>query len=107
MAQKTKKISYIRKPLAKNGFICLGLAAVALALCIVGIGLGVKSQGNIPVGGAAVCFSSFLFAVAGVVYGAASFQEEEKNYILAKIGAPVSGLLAILWLALILIGLKG
>ena len=28
MAQKTKKISYIKKPMARNGFICLGLAAL-------------------------------------------------------------------------------
>lgn len=107
MAQKTKKISYIKKPLAKSGFICLGLSMVAFLLFLAGIGLSVRSQGNIPVGGAAVCFSSFLFAVFGIVYGVASFREEEKNYILAKIGAPVSGILLILWLVLILIGLKG
>ena len=53
------------------------------------------------------CFSSFLFAVFGVIYGWASFQEEEKNYILAKIGAPISGLIVIFWIVLILIGLKG
>ena len=92
MAQKTKKISYIKKPMARNGFICLGLAAVALFLCLTGLGISIRNQGNTPVGGTAVCFSSFLFAVFGVIYGWASFQEEEKNYILAKIGAPISGL---------------
>lgn len=86
MTQKPKKISYIRKPLAKNSFICLGLAAVALFLGGAGIGLGVKSQGNLPVGGAAVCFSSFLFAVFGIIYGAASFQEDEKIIFWLKSG---------------------
>lgn len=107
MAQKTKKISYIKKPMAQNGFICLGLAAVALFLCLSGLGISIRNQGNTPVGGTAVCFSSFLFAVFGVVYGWASFQEEEKNYILAKIGAPISGLIVFFWIVLILIGLKG
>ena len=107
MAQKTKKISYIKKPMARNGFICLGLAAVALFLCLTGLGISIRNQGNTPVGGTAVCFSSFLFAVFDVIYGWASFQEEEKNYILAKIGAPISGLIVIFWIVLILIGLKG
>ena len=83
------------------------LAAVALFLCLTGLGISIRNQGNTPVGGTAVCFSSFLFAVFGVIYGWASFQEEEKNYILAKIGAPISGLLVIFWIVLILIGLKG
>ena len=43
----------------------------------------------------------------GLWYGCISFLEQEKNYILAKAGIGVSGLIVILWFVLILIGLRG
>ena len=79
--QTDNRISYIRKPMAEHGYLCLGLAGV--------------------------CFSSILFSVASLMYGWKSFKEEEKNYIFAKIGTILSGLLVIWWIVTILIGIRG
>ena len=100
-------ISYIRKPMAEHGYLCLGLAGVGLLLCVAGMAFSVRSQGNTPVGALSMCFSSILFSVASLMYGWKSFKEEEKNYIFAKIGTILSGLLVIWWIVTILIGIRG
>lgn len=107
MARQTdNRISYIRKPMAEHSFWCIGLAAAGLVLCAAGLTFSVRAQGNTPLGAVAVCFSSLLFSAASLVYGRKSFKEKEKNYILAKIGTGVGGILVILWLVMIMIGFK-
>ena len=105
--QTDNRISYIRKPMAEHGYLCLGLAGVGLLLCVAGMAFIVRSQGNTPVGALSMCFSSILFSVASLMYGWKSFKEEEKNYIFAKIGTILSGLLVIWWIVTILIGIRG
>ena len=94
--QTDNRISYIRKPMAEHGY-----------LCVAGMAFSVRSQGNTPVGALSMCFSSILFSVASLMYGWKSFKEEEKNYIFAKIGTILSGLLVIWWIVTILIGIRG
>ena len=84
-----------------------GLAGVGLLLCVAGMAFSVRSRGNTPVGALSMCFSSILFSVASLMYGWKSFKEEEKNYIFAKIGTILSGLLVIWWIVTILIGIRG
>lgn len=108
MAQPVdNRISYIKKPMAQHSYMCLILASIGLLLFLVGMGLAIRNQGEIPLGVAAVCFSSLLFSVVGVRYGYLSFREKEKNYILAKIGTAAAGFLTILWFVMILIGFRG
>lgn len=101
------RISYIKKPMAVNSYMCLSQASIGVLLFIIGLAIGIRTQGNIPLGGAAVCFSSLLFSVVGIRYGIVSFREKDKNYILAKIGTYINGVLAIIWLVMILIGFGG
>ena len=104
--QTDNRISYIRKPMAENSYWCIGLAAAGLILGAAGMIISVRNQGNTPLGAISMCFSSLLFCVASLVYGKRSFHEEEKNYLLARIGTIVSGALVILWLVIILIGFR-
>ena len=77
--QTDNRISYIRKPMAEHGYLCLGLAGVGLLLCVAGMAFSVRSQGNTPVGALSMCFSSILFSVASLMYGWKSFKEEGKK----------------------------
>lgn len=108
MAQQTEDnlISYIKKPMALHSYMCIILASVGLLLFVLGLAIGVRTQGNIPLGGVAVCFSSLIFSVVSLWYGAASFKEKEKNYLLARIGTAAGGFLVIIWLVMILIGFR-
>ena len=59
--QTDNRISYIRKPMAEHGYLCLGLAGVGLLLCVAGMAFSVRSQGNTPVGAVDVLFEHIIF----------------------------------------------
>lgn len=105
--KKQKKVSYIRKPFAKKSFLSLGLSVGALVLGIIGITSSVMSAGQAQLNVAAVCFCSLLISFFSIGYGALSFLEKEKKYILSRIGITVSTVLVILWMVLIIIGIRG
>ena len=98
------KVSYIRKPLAKNSFVSAGLSAVSVILAAAAVGLSYMSQGNAPLTAAALGFSSILTAVSAIAYGVFSFFEKEKNYLLAKISLTASGVMVFIWLIIIALG---
>lgn len=106
-SKKENRISYIRKPMADNSFYSLFSAAAALVLCFLGFGISIGSAGETPMGAISMCFSSILFAIVGLFYGRQGLKEEEKNYILVKIGFGISAVLLIWWAAVLLIGIKG
>ena len=103
---KPKKVSYIRKPLAKHSKWSLGLCAAGLILFAGTMYITVREQGQSGMYAGALGFSSLVFSILGLWYSAHAFMEKEKNYILARISLPVSGLLVILWLVMIIIGLR-
>lgn len=51
--------------------------------------------------------SSLIFSLIGGFYGLISFMEREKNYLFAKIGLGVSGVLLIVWIVLVIAGIAG
>lgn len=103
---KPKKVSYIRKPLAKHSKWSLGLCAAGLILFAGTMYITVREQGQSGMYAGALGFSSMVFSMLGLWYSVHAFMEKEKNYILARISLPVSGLLVILWLVMIIIGLR-
>jgi hypothetical protein len=99
-----KRINYVRKPFAKKSITCILTALVAAGLCGMSLYLSVSRAGDGQINVAGWAVSSFLFAVTSLVYGAMSLTEEEKNYILARIGMVVSGLLALFWVCMVIVG---
>ena len=96
-----KKVSYIRKPLAKHSKWSLGLCAAGLLLFAGTLYITVWEQGQSGMYAGALGFSSL-----GLWYSICALLEKEKNYILARISLPVSGILLIIWLVMIIIGLR-
>ena len=48
-----------------------------------------------------------MAAAAGLWYGILSFTEDNCNYILAKIGIALEGILIIIWAVILIIGFTG
>ena len=92
------KVSYIKKPFAKNSFVAAGLAAAALVFYA-------AAQGNAPLAAAALGFCSIIIAVSSVVYGVFAMMEKEKNYLLAKISLAAAGILLLVWVLMIVFAL--
>ena len=94
------KVSYIKKPFAKNSFVAAALLFYAAA-----IGFSYHTQGNAPLAAAALGFCSIITAVSSVVYGIFAMMEKEKNYILAKICLAAAGILLLVWALMIVFAL--
>ena len=97
------KVSYIKKPFAKNSFVAAGLAAAALVFYAAAISFSYYTQGNAPLAAAAFC--SIIIAVSSVVYGVFAMMEKEKNYLLAKISLAAAGILLLVWVLMIVFAL--
>ena len=105
MKQIGDKVSYVRNPFAKNGYYCLALAVLSLALGGAGMYLSVASAGQGGLNTGALGFSSIAAALMGLWYGVCSFTEKDRNYILAKIGLSISLVLLIVWGVIIITGI--
>lgn len=99
------KVSYIRQPLAKRSFISLGLGILCLGLTAASLWLAVANGGDGPAVSGALGFSGIAAALMGLWYTFLSFLEKEKNYILAKIGLGIQGVVVIFWLMIVIVGL--
>lgn len=104
--QTDNRISYIKKPMAENSFMCITSSAIGFMLYAAGMAFSIRSQGNTPLGAAAACFCGILFSVVALRYGFRSFKEPEKNYILAKAGVGIGAAVVILCFVILLIGFK-
>lgn len=103
--QNQNKISYIRKPLARRGKMSLLLAAIATLLGALGVYFGVQGNGNAGLSVAALGFSSLLFALVSLWYGWLAFLERNRNYLMARISLGISGLWAVFWVCMVIVGL--
>lgn len=105
MAEKKRKISYIKKPFARRSKIGLVLVLVGFFLCGVSLALSVRVQGQGEMDVAAWAVSSFLFAFTAMCYGGFSFLEPERNYLLARIDLIAGGILLLFWICVVIAGL--
>ena len=88
------KVSYVRYPLARNGFFSFGLGLVSLGFAVGAMVIG------------ALGFSSIAFGLMGLWYSFLAFREQEKNYIFAKIGLGLQIVVLICWIMVIIVGVR-
>ena len=105
MKQIGDKVSYVRNPFAGNSYYSLVLALAGLALGAASMYLSVSSAGQGGMNTGALGFSSIAAALMGIWFGAVSFAEKDRNYILAKIGLSISLVLVIVWGVIIITGI--
>ena len=107
MEKGKNKISYIRKPLARRGKMALILAAAATLLGGLGGYLAGRGNGTGGLNVAGMGFSRLVFFLVSLRYGWLAFLERNRNYLMAKISIGVSGLWAVFWVCMVIIGLRG
>lgn len=101
------RVSYVKKPFAKNSLYAIGLAVTGLLLLGLGLYGAVRTQGQAGLNVGALGFSSLLVGIVAVWYGVKSFSEKDMNYILAKIGSGIGMVLVLVWCSIIIIGIRG
>lgn len=104
---KTPRVSYVKKPFSARSKISMALTMAALLLGGAGIWAAVKTQGQATITHGAMGFCSIFLSVTAIWYGGISFLEDDKNYILARLGIAVSVLMLAGWAVVIAAGLGG
>lgn len=93
------------KSFAKNSFYCLGLGIASLLLGALSMYFSVKNAGQGGLNTGAYGFSSMAAAIMGLWYGILSFTEDDCNYILARIGMALEGIILLVWVIIIFTGI--
>lgn len=95
----------VKNPFAKNSFYCLGLGIASLLLGALSMYFSVKNAGQGGLNTGAYGFSSMAAAIMGLWYGILSFTEDDCNYILARIGMALEGIILLVWVIIIFTGI--
>ena len=93
------------KRLTIGGPLSILLFIISLSVCGFGIYTSYQAKGNGSIVLGAAGFMGLLVAVCGLVIGIMSFQEEDKHYILSRIGLVLNGALLLVWACIYLIGI--
>lgn len=104
MRQIGNKVSYVKNPLQEQ-FYCLGLGIASLLLGALSMYFSVKNAGQGGLNTGAYGFSSMAAAIMGLWYGILSFTEDDCNYILARIGMALEGIILLVWVIIIFTGI--
>ncbi|MCQ2509797.1 MAG: hypothetical protein MJ116_04975 [Lachnospiraceae bacterium] len=103
---KKYKYSFAGKKEVREGRGAIVLSTLALALFFISIIISYISEGNAGVIVGAFGLFSILCAVYGFSVGISVLKSKKKGHTIAAIGSISSGIVAILWLTVFLMGLK-
>lgn len=103
---KKFKYSFAPDANAKGGVEATAAAAISLVLLLIAaiISFAFEGKGGTFLG--AMGMFSFLLSAYGFYLGIRSFTEKNVNYRYSIVGSLASGVLAVLWLALFLVGIS-
>lgn len=107
MAKKRYKYAFTKQKHSQDGKISAIFAGISLGLfCISGLcSLVYHGKGGLYLG--AVGLAAMGLSVYGFILGLKSFSEKKRDQFYCKIGAVANGTLAVIWLALFLLGISG
>ncbi len=101
------RVSYVKKPFAARSKVAIILILAAVFLGGGGLFVAVTTQGQATLTHGAMGFCSMFLSAIAVWYGGISFFEDDKNYILAKLGIGFGILILAGWAVIVAIGLGG
>ena len=105
MAKRFKYTSRI-KPEAKGGMAAILMAAISAMLLLVAVIVAFAFGGQAGIYLGAIGLTGLLLAVVGFFIGLKSFSEKDKNHRLSTIASMANGIIAVIWLALYLVGVR-
>ena len=81
----------------------MGIGAIALIAYSISISFKAKGNAGIQIG--SIALLAFMLAAVGCVIGLLSFKEEDKFYLLSKIGSMLCGIITTFMVAVFLMGI--
>lgn len=105
MGRKRFKYAFAGKKEAEGGLASLTYAGLSLGIFLVSAVSAFITRGNNGILFGALGLAAMLFALCGFVTGLVSFSEKDRKHRGSVIGSLISGILAVIWLSLYLIGI--
>ncbi|MDO4490073.1 MAG: DUF6142 family protein [Lachnospiraceae bacterium] len=103
---KKYKYSFAGKKEVREGRGAVVLSSLSLALFFISISMSFITEGNAGIVTGAFGLFSFLCAVYGFYLGLSLLRTTQKGHGIAAVGSITSGIVALMWLAVFLMGLK-
>jgi len=100
-----RKYKFSDKNETLGGTISTILGVISLCLLIYGVSISFRAKGEAGVSIGSIGLSSAMLAIFGCVIGLISFKEEDKFYLLSKIGSMLCGILSVFMLSVLLMGI--
>lgn len=100
-----KKYKFSDKNQTLGGTISTILGILSLCILIYGLYISFKANGNAGTSLGSLGLCSAMLAVFGCVIGLISFKEQDKFYLLSKVGSLLCGILSVFMLGILLMGL--
>ena len=100
-----RKYKFSDKNETLGGTISTILGIISLCLLVYGILISFRAKGEAGVSIGSIGLSSAMLAIFGCVIGLISFKEEDKFYLLSKIGSMLCGILSVFMLSVLLMGI--
>lgn len=100
-----RSLSFIDHPFATGGYLSCALSSVSLFLLIKSLLISIRLRGNVGTKVGWFALFSFIFAFFSFIIGLKSFKEEDKSYLLSKIGSYFSLTLILFWIVMYLRGI--
>lgn len=99
------KYKFSDKSPTLGGTISTIMGVVALLTFLWGVFVAFKADGYAGVEVGTYALVAFLLSLIGMIIGLISFKEEDKFYLLSKVGSLLCGILLVVMIAILLMGL--
>ena len=106
MAGRSKRYKFEKKEYAKGGVLSFAVACVSLALILLCVGAAYFSGGKTDTFYGAAGVVSLLLAVFAFGTGMRSLAQQKGSLLFSVLGAITGGVVMVLWLTLILAGMR-
>lgn len=99
------KYKFSDKSPTLGGTISTIIGVVALITFIWGVYVSFKAKGYAGAEVGACALIAFILSVIGLIIGLMSFKEDDKFYLVSKIGSLMCGILLVIMIAIFLMGM--
>lgn len=100
------KISYVKKPMAKGSRTSLFCALISAAFLYAAFRMLLFTKGNPDMTVSALAFSSIVFSLSAIWFGASAFKDKTARYLLAFLGLGIGGAQFVIWMTVLILGYR-
>lgn len=104
--QKEGGINYVKRPIAKGSTTSLLCALISAAFLYAAFRIILFTKGNPDMTVSALVFSSLVFSLGSLWFGASAFKDKMAKHFLAFLGLGIGGIQFVIWMTVLILGYR-